>query len=79
MDKNEYRARLEEISQLVDRQDYKGALKIVDTIDWRRVRSARTLCMVGEIYEAIKGMKIVESFCSLHIRELLLEKLFYTD
>ena len=54
MDKNEYRAKLEEISQLVDRQDYKGALKIVDTIDWRRVRSARTLCMVGEIYEANK-------------------------
>ena len=54
MDKNEYRVRLEEISQLVDRQDYKGALKIVDTIDWRRVRSARTLCMVGEIYEANK-------------------------
>ena len=54
MDKNEYRAKLEEISQLVDKQDYKGALKIVDTIDWRRVRSARTLCMVGEIYEANK-------------------------
>lgn len=45
---------MEEIGQLVDRQDYKGALKIVDTIDWRRVRSARTLCMVGEIYEANK-------------------------
>jgi len=54
LDKNEYRAKLEEIGQLVDRQDYKGALKIVDTIDWRRVRSARTLCMVGEIYEANK-------------------------
>lgn len=79
MDKNEYRAKLEEIGQLVDRQDYKGALKIVDTIDWRRVRSARTLCMVGEIYEANKGMKIVENFCSLHIRELLLEELSYTD
>ena len=54
MDKNEYRARLDEINALVDRQDYKGALKIVDTIEWRRVRSARTLCMVGEIYEANK-------------------------
>ncbi len=54
MDKNEYRAKLDEINDLVDRQDYKGALKIVDTIDWRRVRSARTLCMVGEIYEANK-------------------------
>lgn len=54
VDKNEYRAKLDEINDLVDRQDYKGALKIVDTIDWRRVRSARTLCMVGEIYEANK-------------------------
>ncbi len=54
MDKNEYRAKLDEINDLVDRQDYRGALKIVDTIDWRRVRSARTLCMVGEIYEANK-------------------------
>lgn len=54
MDKNEYRAKLEEISDLVDRQDYKGALKIADTVDWRRVRSARTLCMIGEIYEANK-------------------------
>ncbi len=54
MDKNEYRAKLDEINDLVDQQDYKGALKIVDTIDWRRVRSARTLCMVGEIYEANK-------------------------
>ena len=54
MDKNEYRAKLEEINDLVDNQDYQGALKIVDTIDWRRVRSARTLCMIGEIYEANK-------------------------
>ena len=54
VDKNEYRAKLDEINDLVDRQDYQGALKIVDTIDWRRVRSARTLCMIGEIYEANK-------------------------
>lgn len=54
VDKNEYRAKLDEINDLVDSQDYQGALKIVDTIDWRRVRSARTLCMIGEIYEANK-------------------------
>lgn len=54
MDKSEYGAKLDEINELVDRQDYKGALRIVDDIDWRRVRSARTLCMAGEIYEANK-------------------------
>ena len=52
MDKNEYRVKLDQINDLVDRRDYKQALDIVNTIDWRRVRSARTLCMVAEIYEA---------------------------
>ena len=65
VDKNEYRAKLEEINDLVDRQDYKGALEIVETIDWRRVRSARTLCMVGEIYEAMK--KVYDTMREKHI------------
>ena len=52
MDKYEYKERLSEISRLVDDEDFQGAIKIVDTIDWKRVKSARTLCMVGEIYEA---------------------------
>ena len=52
MDKYEYRVKLDQINDLVDNQDYEGALKICETIDWRRVKSARTLCMVGEIYEA---------------------------
>lgn len=54
MDKYEYRVKLDEINNLVDSQDYVEALKIVETIDWRRVKSARTLCMVAEIYEANK-------------------------
>lgn len=51
MDKTEYRMRLDEITKLVDAQDYEGALELVDAIDWRRVKSVRTLCMVAEIYE----------------------------
>jgi tetratricopeptide (TPR) repeat protein/Holliday junction resolvasome RuvABC ATP-dependent DNA helicase subunit len=54
LDKNEYRVRLEEINTLVDNQNYEEALRIVETIDWRRVKNARTLCMIGEIYEANK-------------------------
>lgn len=53
MDKYEYQAKLEEINKLVDRQDYEGAAAIADTIEWKRVRSVRTLCMVSELYEAI--------------------------
>ena len=51
MDKTEYRMKLDEINSLVDAQDYEGALQIADTIDWRRVKSIRTLCMVADIYE----------------------------
>ena len=51
MDKTEYRMKLDEINDLVDAQDYEGALQIADTIDWRRVKSIRTLCMVADIYE----------------------------
>lgn len=54
LDKKEYRARLDEINNLVEKQDYREALNVVETIEWRRVRSARTLCMVSEIYEVNK-------------------------
>ena len=53
MDKFEYQAKLEEINKLVEKQDYEEAAKIADSIEWKRVRSVRTLCMVSEIYEAI--------------------------
>ncbi len=52
LDKEEFRIKLEEINKLVQKKDYKGAMGIVDSIDWRRVKNVRTLCIVGEIYAA---------------------------
>ena len=43
-----------QINKLVEAQDYKGAMQTVDSIDWRRVKNVRTLCVVGEIYAANK-------------------------
>ena len=54
LDKEEFRVKLEEINKMVEAQDYKGAMQIVDSIDWRRVKNVRTLCVVGEIYAANK-------------------------
>ena len=54
LDKEEFRVKLGEINKLVEGQDYKGAMQIVDSIDWRRVKNVRTLCVVGEIYAANK-------------------------
>ena len=53
MDKYEYQAKLEEIKKLVDKEEYEEAAAIADTIEWKRVRSVRTLCLVSEIYEIV--------------------------
>ena len=54
LDKEEFRIKLEEINKLIEKKDYEGAMKIVDSIDWRKVKNIRTLCVVGEIYAANK-------------------------
>ena len=52
MDKYEYNLKLDEIKKLVTAGNYEDACKIADTIEWKRVRNTRTLCMISEIYEA---------------------------
>lgn len=64
MDKAEYRIKLEQVRACAENGDFQGAAKIADTIDWHRVKSVRTLCMISEIYEADKryedGLDILE-------------------
>ena len=54
LDKEEFRIKLEEINRLVEQNNYKDAMEVVDSIDWRRVKNVHTLCVVGEIYAANK-------------------------
>lgn len=54
LDKAEYRSKLDQLTSLADKEDYKGALEIVESVDWRRVKSIRTLSMVADVYEANK-------------------------
>lgn len=54
MDKYEYKLKLEQLKNLVAEKNYKTAVEIADTINWRKVKSASTLCMVGEIYDRNK-------------------------
>ena len=54
LDKEEFRIKLEEINRLVEQKNYKDAMEVVDSIDWRRVKNVHTLCVVGEIYAANK-------------------------
>lgn len=51
MDKYEYKLKLEQLQNLVAAGDYATASEMADTINWKKVRSSNTLCMVGDIYE----------------------------
>ena len=52
LDKAEYRNKLEEINSYAEAGAFREAALIADEIDWKHVKSVRTLCMIGEIYEA---------------------------
>ena len=51
MDKYEYRVKTEQMLEYMEKKQYKKAMEIADTIDWRRVKNATMLNNVSEIYE----------------------------
>ncbi len=57
MDKTEYHLKLDELTRCVQEQDFNNALQIAESIDWRRVKSIRTLSMVADIYEVNKDYR----------------------
>lgn len=57
LDKTEYHLKLDELTRCVQEQDFNNALQIAESIDWRRVKSIRTLSMVADIYEVNKDYR----------------------
>ena len=51
MDKYEFNIKAEQMRKMTLQGDYKTAMQIADTIDWRRVRNANLLASVADIYE----------------------------
>lgn len=51
LDKYEYKVRADEIKALIAEGEFAEAVKIADTIDWRRVRSVMMLCTVSDLYK----------------------------
>ena len=51
MDKYEYRVKTEQLLEYTEHKEYRKAMEIADTIDWRRVKSTSMLNTVSEIYE----------------------------
>ncbi len=51
MDKYEYKVRADEIKSLISEGEYAEAVKIADSIDWRRVKSVMMLCTISDLYK----------------------------
>lgn len=51
MDKYEYKVRSDEINALIAEGKFAEAVKIADTIDWRRVKSVMMLCKISDLYK----------------------------
>ena len=51
MDKHEFNIKVDQIKKMVSKGDFETAMKIADTIDWRRVRNANLLSMLSSVYE----------------------------
>ena len=51
MDKYEYRIRADEIESLIKEGEFAEAVKIADTIDWRRVKPVAMLCKISDLYK----------------------------
>ena len=51
MDKYEFNIKVEQIKKMAAKGDYETAMKIADTIDWRRVRNVNILSMAASVYE----------------------------
>ena len=54
MDKYEYKLKTEEMLELMEDGEYRKAAAAADLIDWKRVRNARMLMNVSDIYEKTK-------------------------
>lgn len=51
MDKYEYRVKTDQMLECMEKKQFKKAMEIADTIDWRRVKNAAMLNSVSEVYE----------------------------
>ena len=51
LDKYEYKVCADEIKSLISEGEYEEAVKIADSIDWRRVKSVMMLCTISDLYK----------------------------
>ena len=51
MDKQDYRAKTEQMLECLSRKSYEEAVQLAEQIDWKKVKNTATLCAASEAYE----------------------------
>lgn len=63
MDRVELGIKLDQINKLREKGEYKDAVRVCDTIDWRRVRKWSELSVAQEVYEKAGRLKDSRNIC----------------
>ena len=74
MDRAEYQVKLESIKSLVASGDKRAAAQVADTIDWNRVKTASTLCMISGIYESNDRLSDADNILQIAYRRSPINK-----
>ena len=63
MDRVEFGIKLEQINKLRDKGDYEAAAKVVETIEWRKVKKWSELASAEDVYERAGRLKDARNIC----------------
>lgn len=63
MDRVEFGIKLEQINKLRDKGDYEAAAKVVETIEWRKVKKWSELAIAEDVYERAGRLKDARNIC----------------
>ncbi|MBR0172684.1 MAG: hypothetical protein IJQ21_07820 [Lachnospiraceae bacterium] len=79
MDREEYKIRTDEIQALMSASRFPEAVKLADSIDWKRVKSVKMLCKVGDLYKVSKKFQKSRNIMLLaYDRDPYNEKIVYS-
>ena len=70
MDKYEYKITLQELNALIGERRFDEAARLADTVDWNKVKTIKTLCMVSDVYKINREYEKARSVMKVALRRL---------
>ena len=70
LDKYEYKITLQELNALIGERRFDEAARLADTVDWNKVKTIKTLCMVSDVYKINREYEKARSVMKVALRRL---------